>query len=90
MVLGSRDKVAQACLFYEKDCDLHRAIESLRISERTQEQLRSISGTEEDIHAINSTKKGQQRSSTKKPYQREATRKKADDVQLLWGTASPR
>ena len=80
LVLGSRDKAAQAHLFCEKDCDLHQAIESLRISERTQEQLRSISGTEEeDIHAINSAKKGQQRSSTKKPYQREATRK-----QMMW------
>ena len=74
LVLGSRDKAAQARLFREKDCDLHRAIESLRISERTQQQLRSISGTEEDIHAINSAKKGLQRSSSKKP-QREATRK---------------
>ena len=57
LVLESRDKAAQARLFHEKDCHLHRAIDTLRISEITQEQLRNISGTEEDVHAVSSTSK---------------------------------
>lgn len=76
LVLGSRDKAAQARLFREKDCDLHRAIDALRISEITQEQLRNISGMEEDVHAVSSTSKVQQRSGTWKPVSIEATQEK--------------
>lgn len=46
LVLGCKDKAARARLFREKECNLQRAVEALRISEATQEQLKSISGTE--------------------------------------------
>ena len=48
LVLRARDKVARACLFREKECNLAKAIESLRISEVTLEQLTVIGGKEEE------------------------------------------
>ena len=41
-VLGCRDSAARTRLFREKDCTLKKAIESLRISETTSEQLKKI------------------------------------------------
>jgi len=42
LVLGCRNKGARARLFREKDCTLQKALESLQISEATQEQLKDI------------------------------------------------
>ena len=42
LVLGTKDKATRARLFREKECDMKRAIESPRISELTQEQLKKI------------------------------------------------
>ena len=42
LVLGCRDSAARTRLFREKDCTLKKAIESLRISETTSEQLKKI------------------------------------------------
>jgi len=44
LVLGCRDKGARARLFRERDCNLKKALETLQISEATQEQLKEISG----------------------------------------------
>ena len=77
LVLGSRVKAARARLFREKDCSLQRAIEALRISEVTQEQLRCISGTDEEvIQAISNTGKVHQRSKSERTSSREPTQEK--------------
>ena len=60
LILGCKDKAARARLVREKECNLQRAVEALRISEATQEQLKSISGTEDQedlVNAVNSSKK---------------------------------
>ena len=44
LVLGCKDSAARARLFREENCDLKRAVESLRISEATSEQLKEIEG----------------------------------------------
>ena len=44
LVLGCKDSAARTRLFREKSCDLKKAIESLRISEATSEQLKKIEG----------------------------------------------
>ena len=55
LVLGARDKSARARLFCEKECKLKKVVESLRISESTQEQLRLIGGAEEEtVNVVNS------------------------------------
>ena len=41
-MLGCKDSTARTRLFREKDCDLKKAIESLRISEVTSEQQKRI------------------------------------------------
>ena len=43
-VLDCRDSAARTRLFREKSCDLKKAVESLRISEMTSEQLKKIEG----------------------------------------------
>ena len=58
LVLGARDKAARARLFREKECNLAKAIESLRISEVTGEQLTVIGGTEEEaVNVMNEKSK---------------------------------
>ena len=42
LVLGCKDKAARARLFRQKECTLTNALEALRISEQTQEQLKQI------------------------------------------------
>ena len=42
LVLGCKDSAARTRLFREKSCDLKKAVESLRISEMTSEQLRKL------------------------------------------------
>lgn len=49
LVLGCRDKGARARLFRERDCDLKKALETLQISEATQEQLKDIGGEDKPI-----------------------------------------
>ena len=44
LVLGCKDGAARTRLFREKSCDLKKAVESLRISEATSEQLKEIEG----------------------------------------------
>ena len=44
LVLGCGDSAARTRLFREKSCDLKKAVESLRISETTSEQLKKIEG----------------------------------------------
>ena len=58
LVLGCRDKGARARLFREKDCTLQKALESLQISEATQEQLKDIGGEDKPIsvHAASTDK----------------------------------
>ena len=55
LVLRTKDKAARARLFRKKECDVKRAIESLRISELTQEQLKKIDVTQADT--VNYVKK---------------------------------
>ena len=56
LVLGSRDKAARPRLFRQQECDLKTALEALRISERTQEQLKELDTEEQDnpVHALRS------------------------------------
>lgn len=55
LVLGCQDEGAQARLFREKDCNL-KALETLLISEATQEQLKDI-GREDKPISINEAQK---------------------------------
>ena len=60
LVLGCGDKAARARLFHEKECTLQRAIEALRTSEATQEQLKCISGPDDEVvNAVSTTSKKQ-------------------------------
>ena len=58
LVLGRKDSTARTSLFREKDCDLKKAIESLRISEATSEatseQLKRIERdeTQEPVNVV--------------------------------------
>ena len=56
LVLGCKDSTAKTRLFREKDCDLKKAIESLRISEATGEQLKRIE-RDETQEPVNFVKK---------------------------------
>ena len=51
IVLDTHDRSAQARLFCEKDCDLKKAIEALRISKATQHQLKDI-GDQHTVSAV--------------------------------------
>ena len=65
LVLGVRDKAARARLFREKECSLAKAIESLRISEVTCEQLTVIGGKEEEaVNAVSEKAKRRPTEST--------------------------
>ena len=55
-MLGCKDSTARTRLFREKDCDLKKAIESLRISEVTSEQLKRIQ-RDETQEPVNFVKK---------------------------------
>ena len=57
LVLGCKDKAAQARLFRQRECDLKTALEALRISERTLEQLKQLATEEQDppTHALQMT-----------------------------------
>ena len=54
LVLGCKDKAAQARLFRQKECDLKTALEALRICERTHEQLKQLATEEQEtpLHAL--------------------------------------
>ena len=56
LVLGCKDSTARTRLFREKDCDLKKAIESLRISEVTSKQLKRIE-RDETQEPVNFVKK---------------------------------
>ena len=60
LVLGCRDKGARARLFRERDCNLKKALETLQISETTQEQLKEIGG-EDKPTIINAVHTGKER-----------------------------
>ena len=51
LVLGTHDRSARARLFREKDCDLRKTIEALRVSEATQHQLKDI-GDQDEPHTV--------------------------------------
>lgn len=74
LVLGCRDKAARARLFRQKDCDLKTALESLRISERTLEQLKQLATEEQEV-PVNVVRQDQQHKQRKPP----GTRKKPKD-----------
>ena len=54
LVLGCKDSAARTRLFREKDCNLKKSIESLRISEATSEQLKKIQkeGAQEPVNFV--------------------------------------
>ena len=58
LVLGCRDSAARTRLFREKECTLKKAIESLRISEATSEQLKKIE-REDNLAPVNYAKNEQ-------------------------------
>ena len=55
LVLGSHDHRARTRLFHKKDCDLRKAIETLRVSKITRHQLRDI-GDREEPHTVSAVK----------------------------------
>lgn len=55
LVLGCNDHDARARLFREKDCTLAKAIETLRISETTRQQLKQLND-DADSHPVNTIK----------------------------------
>ena len=57
LVLRFRCKGVQARLFRERECNLSKALEILRISEATEEQLRDITGEDKpSINAVHNEK----------------------------------
>ena len=54
LLLGYKDSAARTRLFREKDCNLKKSIESLRISEATSEQLKKIQkqGAHEPVNSV--------------------------------------
>ena len=91
LVLGCRDKVARARLFREKERGLKRAVEMLRISEATQEQLRKIADeAKETVNAVknkantrpNNTQK--QRKQRPKQYEQYSKQKGAKQNQCQY------
>ena len=55
LVLGCHDRGARARVFREKECDLKKAIEVLRVSEVTRHQLKDI-GDDEDPRMVNAVR----------------------------------
>ena len=55
LVLGTQDRSARARLFREKDCDLRKTIEALRVSEATQHQLKDI-GDQDEPHTVSAVR----------------------------------
>ena len=56
LVLGYQDHEARARLFREKECTLTKAIEILRVSEVTRQQLKHISDEITDVQSVNAVK----------------------------------
>ena len=56
LVLGCQDHEARARLFRERECTLTRAIEILRVSEVTRQQLKHISDEITDAQSVNAVK----------------------------------
>ena len=54
LILGSKDKAAQARLFRQRESDLKTTLEALKISKQTLEQLKQLATEEQDppIHAL--------------------------------------
>ena len=66
LVLGCKDKSAKARLFREEDCDLKKSLDSLRISETTQAQLKIIGDEEkETVNVVTAERKFQKKSEFK-------------------------
>uniref|UniRef100_A0ABM0MBB2 Uncharacterized protein K02A2.6-like n=1 Tax=Saccoglossus kowalevskii TaxID=10224 RepID=A0ABM0MBB2_SACKO len=57
LVLGCKDSIARARLFREQASDLHKVIESLRISEVSRQQLSQM-GNDVTVNPVNYVKKG--------------------------------
>jgi len=55
LVLGCNDHDTRARLFREKDCTLAKAIETLRISKTTRQQLKQLND-DADSHPVNTIK----------------------------------
>ena len=55
LVLGTHNRGARGRLFREKDCNLRKAIEALRVSEATRYQLKDI-GDEDLPHTVNAVR----------------------------------
>ena len=77
LVLGCIDKHARARLFREKECSLKSALEALRISEVTHEQLKRI-GNEEDKEDVNAVGERSQRDRRPKKTLESGEEKKTD------------
>ena len=72
LVLGVCDEAARERLLCEKECNLKKAVNSLRIDEVTKEQLRLISGAEEEtVNVVTQKKPGTAR---KQPKCKRATK----------------
>ena len=66
LVLGCKDKAVRARLFRQKECTLKSALEAVRISEQTQEQLKQITMDQEGSASINAVQKGDAQSTKQK------------------------
>ena len=69
LVFGCKDSAARGRLFREKYCDLKKAIESLRISEATKEQLKKIGNksTQDPVHFVRKEGKAVEKPRKKPP-----------------------
>ena len=55
LVLGTHDRSARVRLFHEKDCDLRKTIEAIRVSEATRHQLKDI-GDRDEPHTVSAVR----------------------------------
>jgi len=64
IVLGCQDHEARARLFHEKECTLDKAVEILRVSEATRQQLKDINEEVTDGQSVNAVRTQQSTTST--------------------------
>lgn len=73
LVLGCQDHEARARLFREKECTLAKAVEVLRVSEATRQQLKHINDEVTDGQSINAVKVQHSSTATSDQSQSNAT-----------------
>ena len=75
LCLGCQDEAARGRLFRQKEFDLEYALESLRISERTDEQHKQLATEEQDV-PVNTIRKDHQAKQCRLPTSQKQTTNK--------------